>query len=317
MSEPETVPGALADAVTPAAATQDAGVEAVDTPDVVPESFGARLAWERTRAGLTVNDIAARLRLHPKQVHAIEREQLASLPAAAYVRGFIRGYARIVNADPVPLLADFSTRLAAVGAQPDGAGHANNPALAATAESHGWRYVVVAAAVLLLAGLAAIGWYSGVRTPAQPVSPTVTKPAVPAHSAPVPNPGTASDSQAVATAAATLAPSAGSAPGAEPATTGETAPAAKVPVEVAAVAQGPTALLLLEFSGPSWVQVTAADGRVLLSEHGTDGMVRRLGGPVPLSVVLGDAQNVRVKVRGEDFDLRAISRQNVARFSVN
>jgi len=308
MSEPEVVPGA------PAAAIE---AEAADPQPVVPESFGARLAWERARAGLTVNDIAARLRLHPKQVHAIEREQLASLPAAAYVRGFIRGYARIVNADPVPLLADFGARLEAAGAESHGAAHTSNPALAATADSHGWRYVVVAVALLLLAGLAAIGWYSGVRLPAESVSPSMKKPAVPARSEPAPTPGTVSDSQAASPAAVAPAPAAGSASGVETVAGGVTAPAATAPAEPAAVAQGPAALLVLEFSGPSWVQVTAADGRVLLSEHGAEGTVRRLGGPAPLSVVLGDSQNVRVKVRGQDFDLREFSRQNVARFSVN
>jgi hypothetical protein len=65
-----------------------------------PTSFGARLNWERERLGLTVTDVAARLRLHPNQVRAIEQESLAKLPEAAYVRGFVRSYARVLNLDP-------------------------------------------------------------------------------------------------------------------------------------------------------------------------------------------------------------------------
>ncbi|HQR56504.1 MAG TPA: helix-turn-helix transcriptional regulator, partial [Burkholderiaceae bacterium] len=56
-----------------------------------PAAFGARLQWQRERMGLSVSDVAARLRLHPNQVRALEQEALSALPEAAYVRGFVRG----------------------------------------------------------------------------------------------------------------------------------------------------------------------------------------------------------------------------------
>ena len=59
--------------------------------------YGARLAAQRERAGLSVTDVAATLRLHPNQVRAIEQEDLTRLPALAYVRGFIRSYARVLK----------------------------------------------------------------------------------------------------------------------------------------------------------------------------------------------------------------------------
>ena len=90
-----------------------------------PTSFGGRLAWERQKAGLTVTDIAARLRLHPKQVRAIEEENLGGLPEPAYVRGFVRSYAKIVGIDVSPLLADLNDRIAPpAGSVVDGAGSA-------------------------------------------------------------------------------------------------------------------------------------------------------------------------------------------------
>ena len=52
----------------------------VDSPSAkaMPEAagYGARLAAQRERAGLSVTDVAATLRLHPKQVRAIEQEDL-------------------------------------------------------------------------------------------------------------------------------------------------------------------------------------------------------------------------------------------------
>ena len=79
--------------------------------DQPPASAGARLKWARERAGLTVNDVAARLRLHPAQVRALESETFKALPEAAYVRGFVRSYARIVDLPVEPLLADLAPKL--------------------------------------------------------------------------------------------------------------------------------------------------------------------------------------------------------------
>ena len=80
--------------------------------DAAPWGFGAKLAAARERAGLGVGDVAARLRLHTNQVRAIESEALAKLPEAAYVRGFVRSYARMLGLDPAPLLDDLNRKLA-------------------------------------------------------------------------------------------------------------------------------------------------------------------------------------------------------------
>jgi len=77
-----------------------------------PSSFGARLVAARESAGLSVGDMAARLRLHVNQVRALESEDLARLPEAAYVRGFVRSYARSLGIDPAPLVDDFNSKLA-------------------------------------------------------------------------------------------------------------------------------------------------------------------------------------------------------------
>ena len=55
------------------AGTMDRGTPDTPAPGPAPASFGARLRWGRERAGLTVTDVAARLRLHLNQVRAIER----------------------------------------------------------------------------------------------------------------------------------------------------------------------------------------------------------------------------------------------------
>jgi cytoskeleton protein RodZ len=262
-----------------------------------PASFGGRLAWERQRAGLTVTDIAARLRLHPKQIHAIEQENLEGLPEAAYVRGFVRSYARIVGIDAAPLLADLNTRIAPpAGSVVDGmtANGDYSPVEAAARESAS-RQLVIGFAVVGLFALGALGWNSTreqsgpVEHKAVPLAPTPALQSAPA--------AMAADEEADGPPAASDAPS--MAETAEPGATGR------------------KSLLKLKFSGPSWVEVTGSDGKVLVSQHKNAGDEVLLDGRPPLSVVLGDAARVVVEVRGEELSLAPGTRTNVARFVVN
>jgi transcriptional regulator with XRE-family HTH domain len=139
----------MSDEIDAAASSVDAQASTAAEVPLPPTSFGARLKWEREQAGLTVSDVAARLRLHPNQIRAIEQESLAALPEPAYVRGFVRSYARIVNADPVPLLDDLSTKFVPVERSVvDGMAQPRDysPVRAAAHEQASRRFVVLGAA---------------------------------------------------------------------------------------------------------------------------------------------------------------------------
>jgi cytoskeleton protein RodZ len=268
----------------------------VDAPagDQAPNSFGARLKWERERSGLSVTDVAARLRLHPRQVRALEQESLGALPEAAYVRGFVRSYARVLNVDEGPLISDLSEKLAPSAASVvDGiAQQRDYSPVRAAARDQASRRVVVVGAVLLLVGLGLLGWYatrerapvvgSGTVVPAAPVAKDIAPPE------PAP--------------AATIAPTVL----ATPADT----PAVMEPVP-------PPPLLKLRFSGPSWAEVKDAEGKVLHSQHNTAGDEFVVEGTPPFYVVIGDTANSSVEVRGESYDLAPYTHQNVARFTIN
>ena len=98
----------------------DSGLAPAEPALPAAAGYGARLAWERQRVGLGVTDVAASLRLHPNQVRAIEQEDLSRLPELAYVRGFIRGYARLLKIDPAPILTDLNAKLAPVASVDSG-----------------------------------------------------------------------------------------------------------------------------------------------------------------------------------------------------
>jgi len=268
-----------------------------------PASFGARLAAARERERLSVGDMAARLRLHVNQVRAIEGEKLALLPEPAYVRGFVRSYARSLGLDPAPLIDDLNAKLApATDSVVDGIARARDYSpVRAAAHERASRSLVLGLSLVGLVALGALGWYA-TRQPRPEAVP-----------APAPAAAPASTAAPAAPAAATEAPgtdSASAGSDAQPAAATEPAPAPSQPMDEAG------ALLLLSFSGSSWVEVTDASGKVVVSQTAGAGEAIQPVGKPPFSVVIGDAAKATVKVRGAAFDLEPVTRANIARFTV-
>ncbi len=77
------------------------------------KTIGELLLEQRLRAGLTLETMAAQTRVKLEYLQAIERNDFSQLPAAVFVKGYIRSYARVLELDPQPLLAllrrDFKT----------------------------------------------------------------------------------------------------------------------------------------------------------------------------------------------------------------
>lgn len=68
-------------------------------------SPGAKLTAGRNALGWTVEQVAAQLKLAPRQIIALEKDDYPALPEAAIVKGFTRAYAKLVKLDPDPILA--------------------------------------------------------------------------------------------------------------------------------------------------------------------------------------------------------------------
>lgn len=76
-------------------------------PEVTPPARlpGAELLALRLQSGMTVEQMAARLKLTPRQILALEADNYTALPGMTIVRAFIRAYAKVLNVDPTPLVA--------------------------------------------------------------------------------------------------------------------------------------------------------------------------------------------------------------------
>lgn len=283
-------------------------------PDNPGLSFGPKLKAGREALGLSVNDMAARLRLHPKQVIALERENLQALPGAAFVRGFVRNYAKEVRLDVAALVADVNRVLEPpVAAATTGEGASP---IMGTAEQSRWsRPLVITGAIAALVLFAVLGWVSTSRTrTAASVTPAPMANA-PVPSAPAATPAAVASSTAlpsVSPGTATEAPATSSAtPAAQPA--GGEAPPSGAP---ATPAQEPY-LLRLNFRETSWVEVVQGDGTVLLSQNNEAGTEQVLRGKPPYRVVIGNAAGVGVEYEGKSIDLRPLTTGgNVARLTL-
>jgi cytoskeleton protein RodZ len=75
-------------------------------------------------------------------------------------------------------------------------------------------------------------------------------------------------------------------------------------------------LLAFQASAPSWVEVTDANGTVVLRKTLNSGESLQVGGVLPLKVVIGRADVIEVTIRGQRIALQEWSKDNVARFEV-
>jgi len=71
------------------------------------KTVGEILKQARTDQSISLATIAGQTKIQVKYIRALEENRFDKLPPAAFVKGFVRAYARVVNKDPESLLAIF------------------------------------------------------------------------------------------------------------------------------------------------------------------------------------------------------------------
>ena len=313
-----------------------------------PSSPGAQLRRAREARGESVHEVAFALKLSPRQVDALERDDFDALPGMAFLRGFMRNYARHVGLDAAPLL-DAVQRMAGQGS-PDLSPIRNADGDLPSGGSRRSGSFPAGLVVLVLLVLLAVGWYfDWFRTGTSPSAETVVEPAPafapapsqaiepqsaiqmtppqpaavdPAEDAPdqVPSGTAAADGES-----ATAAPDAAMDAAVETTPAGEAAaaPAAdSVAASPAAPAAAPAATaagsgqLSFRFGADSWVEVRDASGTILNSGTNRAGSTRSVQGTAPFTLVVGNAANVTLEQDGKAVDLAAHVRGSVARLTL-
>ena len=140
------------------------------TGDKVP-SPGEQLRKARVGYGRSLEDVAANLNLDVDVVRALESGDYAGLPEPAFIRGYLRAYARLMELDDVQLLGTETqpvhARLGSVvpvmdsGELLDSGKRKSWPSFAQKQKSTNYRPIIIG--VLAIAIILGAWWYSGIR----------------------------------------------------------------------------------------------------------------------------------------------------------
>lgn len=284
-------------------------------PPVVEEPVGTVLARAREAAGLGLEEAARQLKFAPRQLDALERGEWGRLPGGAAVRGMVRNYARLMGLDADALVARVGAgqalpdaeRLAQRFRQPvpfsDGSRRSN----LAYAVLSVVLLVVVAAVVLQWrqerSGAARLSFVSAAQQPAEPARIELASAA--------PQASAALQSSAVPQASAT-AP-------ASPAPRAAAAPQASASSHAGASDAAPAGWrrIVLRFEEESWVEITSGTGKLLVSHLHPAGTERVVDGVPPFSLVIGNAQHVKLLYNDRPVDLKPHIKVEVARLTLN
>lgn len=303
----------------------------------VVQTAGGLLSDARVLAGLSVEQVAGQLKLSPRQIVALEKNDFEQLPKLVIVRGFVRSYAKLLKLDPAVIVAylpDEQTGQALdAGLQPTLATpfqESRSPFLGRT-ENNNRKYLLAAAffavAALLFVSYQYVEQSSFVKN-------LLAKSAVQADAVP------ASASSVEATAASLpvvekiSAVSVPSSIGAELVTEHNAARSDQVntSVETTSASHAVAAIatssvvesapqvqpatngndkLRLKFRQDSWVQVKRENGTVLTSHLAKAGTEEIFDVRETLQLRLGNAAGVDVWLRGNTMDITAGKDSNV------
>ncbi|WP_226468248.1 helix-turn-helix domain-containing protein [Luteimonas panaciterrae] len=253
---------------------------------------GQRLRNAREAAGLSVADVATRLKMPVRIIEALEAEDWARIGAPVFVRGQLRSYSRMLGLpiEPVQSASGVApiepTHLVA---------HWRTPLLQRVADQVGGRlvYIVITALIVLPVWVATRSHLDSSEELAAPLDVPADKLAAAQQTDTAAQPAVREPSTVVAS----MVPPRQSAPA--PATT-STAPE-----------------LSLHVNDDSWVQIRGKDGSTIEEALLKSGETRTYPAANVDRVVLGNAKAVEVQRNGQAQDLTPFMRASVARFTVS
>ena len=310
------------------------------SPGVICEpevTVGDLLRAAREKAGLSLGDVASRLRMGVKQVRALEQNDFPALPKGTFLRGFVRNFAKQVGVKPeqaLNLLEATHQSAAAITASVvvlPLQQNINVPSPGGERATPRGRIII---AVVIAALLVTVIWWwwenvrpyraDGGRPKTVAVDNSIHLPTTaPEPVASITPPTEAASAPAVGTAAQAapqveLPPSA-STPAAPivsvvtPASSPSAAENASAATPASRAGSGP---LGLTFSDKSWVKIVDANGKIVLDRTFKGGDAEEVNGRAPFSIVVGNAKATRLAYNGKEIDLTPHTRAAVARLTV-
>jgi cytoskeleton protein RodZ len=263
--------------------------------ELIPMATGEHLKQQRLRKKLSLKDVAGALNLDDKVLEDLEEDRALRI-ADVYRNGYIRSYARYLGIpdDEIGAMLESGDL-----SQPE----LKNIFAVAPRRSPADRWLRATSYVLASLLIGTLAWqftHEAVRLSQGGSSLQAAGSNTRDQSQPVRGPVNAS----IATLGALHDKRAGGQDPAEQAW--------------AALAQPPPAdgesQLELRFSADSWVEISDSDGRELEMDLLRGGSQKTYRGKPPFRILIGRASAVHVSMDGEEIDLAAHTREDVAQF---
>lgn len=271
-------------------------INAESVPLFEPVSgLGGVLRAAREKSGIDIEEVARKLCLSPRQLAALEADDVRVLPSSTFTRGFIRNYARLLNLDADPLLAVYRDMLPQSGDGNSISLHSEGiPIL--VGDRKAWVPYLLASVLIGVVGgawLAYMEW-----SERQPQSAVVT-PAV----------KNVSEQQATVPAPA-------------PATELSPPPVLETPAASDALPSSSQAAvpaksqLAMSFTQQSWVRILDHDSVEIFSKIKPAGSEELAEGQPPFKIEIGNAAGVQLTYNGQPVDLAPHTKANVSRLTL-
>ena len=271
-------------------------------------SVGQQLQRARLDAGLSLENVSARLKVSVPRLRAFENDQFEQGPNLHIGRAMVASVARFLGLDAQALLAQMpqpKPQVPAAAMHEAAGGFGKQTQLTMRGDERGPISPVWWIALVLLVLSSVVYFYPQIAQMSHRAPVAVLQEAV-VPAAPTSQAG--QDDGAQTAPAPFLAASMPEVP---------VVPAMSAASDRSASAtKAVQSVLLFKARGSTWIEVTDAKGVVLLRRTLAAAETAEVGGDLPLAVVIGRADHTEVSVRGAVFPLETHTQDNVARFKV-
>lgn len=260
-------------------------------------TLGALLSQARKQKGLSVGEVAERLKLPARQIEAMESGSYKGLPEAVFIKGFLSSYARLLELDE----SEFKQYLQQIF--PSGQRYSTSDSSKVLSSEldfqdkpqrrHFPRWLI-ALLVLIIIGAVVYAWQSKSTSENAKQAATASQ-EVSAQTASISDIA-ASNIRVVPMPASEQVSS----------TASTTVISASQPQEVNTKtnASEPVAAdseaLLIKLENKSWLQVSDKNGKVLISQVVDAGSTQQFSGSAPYKVIIGYTPGASIKFAGKD-----------------
>ena len=293
----------------------DADMTSSEQSESLAPKVGVLLAKARKSQKLSVEDVAASLRLSVAKINALEADDFLVISDPTLARGFIRSYARLLKLDPEPLLIAHRQLIPAEIVNPIGV---KTEVVSSPIQPSNLRSKSIILGFVFVAIIALV-WFFAYHDPSESdVSEVnvsnVIQDALPQQSMPVAEREVKNNEQVTELQLPQEAASSNS----EPSITSEKTvgePAKVEPMKKVSVGSSLVRVKLV-FTGNAWVSIKDKSGNTVYDKTAKAGGEEYVEGIPPLKFHIGNVSATQVVFNGETVDLSPNTYNNMARVTL-